>query len=307
MCNHPVIQRFSLSVWLLIVCCLGSRGDAQEAVRLQWKWNPGDRLGMQIRQQMKISIDSSDNSQTSNRMQTNNTTTTWMTWEVVERDADGTATIESVVDRIAMETVGPGGRGVFDTDTPPEEGKQGGDAGAGTIARNLRPLVGARTTHRITSRGEVQMVRVGIDLETKLANIGGEQYVKVFKDVSRNATLLFPEEPLKIGDSWDKKLEMATPMGAINLVSTYTYQGIDQEQPKPLHKFNVDVTMEFVNPALPIEIKRQDTTGVLYFDAEAGRVDYSQVRQEVELAISVNGRLMTQNMTQTTTVRISPR
>ena len=164
-------------------------------------------------------------------------------------------------------------------------------------------MVGARTTQKISKRGQVQMVLVNVELEKTLRQIGGKEYVKMFKDMSRNATLVLPENGLKPGDSWDKAIETSTPMGAIKLVTTYTYQGEKTVDSRLLHQFDVAVKMAFANDAVTID--KQDTSGKIYFDAKAGRMDHSRVEQSIDITILMGGKRGKQSMTQVTTVNIN--
>ncbi len=274
----------------------------QEAVRLEWKWNKGDRFGMEIVQDVTTDLQMEDaEEKTKTTVENQNITSTWLSWEVMDADSTGVGTITSTVDRISMERQGPEGKLRFDSNQPSD------DPQVQAMAGNVEPMVGARTTQKISKWGEVLMVRVGTDLEAKLSRIGGEAYVKTFKDLSRNATLVLPEQGLKVQDSWTKEVETASPMGNIKLRSTYTYQGEVDENGRRLHLFEVQAEMSFANAAasVAVTIDDQQTEGRIYFDAESGRIDHSEMTQSIRISMSQNQREATQTMKQVTRVRIT--
>ena len=58
--------------------------------------------------------------------------------------------------------------------------------------------------------------------------------------------------------------------------------------------------MEFVENDL-IAIDEQDTNGSIYFDAKAGRMHSSDVKQNVKMTISANGQTIIQTLNQNAT------
>lgn len=285
-------SKFNLLIVALACCFLGTGASAQaqtDGVRLAWKWNAGEK--MIIESVQDVSTDMKIQGQ---EIKSTNTTKTWMTWEVQEADSEGTGTVKSVIDRITIDMNTPMGEIEYDSSKDEENGPQ-----VEMIARNLRPMIGGEITQTVTSGGLVKEISFGESLKKSFSDLGGEAMVRMFEEFTKNATLMFPEEPLKVGDSWERTTTSETPAGNVTLSFTYTYQGLETVESRKLHKFDVDAKMDFATDT--VTINDQSTKGEVYFDAEAGRLDHSRVEQDIDMTVSERGQEIRQSIKQVAT------
>ena len=149
----------------------------------------------------------------------------------------------------------------------------------------------------MNSTGKILDIEIPQSIRDTLAGTGMADLIETS---SKNATLAFPAEPLKLEDHWTVDTESETPAGKVTIKSTYTYKGTVTKNNKELHHFDVDIEMAFgENPmGATIEITEQEANGALYFDAEAGRIDHSEVDQDVKMTISAGGMTMNQVLKQ---------
>ncbi|MEO1528854.1 MAG: DUF6263 family protein [Planctomycetota bacterium] len=292
--NRPITpQRFLLS--LLALSFLSGVLHAQNGVKLQWKFNKGDKLLFEMEQamEMKMSI-------AGQNIRNGNSTKTWMAWNCADVK-DGIATIESTIERMSMDMITPSGPIKFDSDDK-EHSPQ-----AAAVAQSVGGLVGKTMTQTMNGRGEILTVELGKEVGEALGNLGGPQMADMVKQMSKQASLVLPEKPLSVGDSWNEVIETPSPAGNVRVTRTFTYKGMGQADRKGLHHFDVDLEMKFLGgPAgAKIDIVEQSTKGDLYFDASAGRVTDSSVLQNVKMRITTGGQQLDQSLNQTIKMKVS--
>ena len=279
-----------LIVALLWQLCPVVAAQAQsDGVQLEWKFKKGQRMALEMEQAMVLQV-----SVAGRDVETNNVTKSFMTWVCDDIDEEGVYTIGATIDRMTMDLKGPGATR-FDTDEGEETG-QGNAAG-----QSVRPMIGVKIKHTMNSRGEVLKIEMPEKMAANLGQLAGPGMGDMVKDMSKQTTLAFPAAPLREGESWTLDSESSSPAGKIAISKTYTYQGIVKQDKKTLHHFDVDVQMEFITSpgGAVIEITDQSTTGNIYFDAEAGRVDHSDVEQVAKFTITVGPQKWEQVLTQT--------
>ena len=242
--------------------------------------------------EMKMSI-------AGNNIRNGNTTKTWMTWECADV-TDGIASIESTIDRMTMDMVTPSGPIQFDSDNK-EDSPQ-----AAAIGQSVRGLIGKKMTQTMNDRGEVLKVELG-EAGEAIGNLGGPQMSEMVKQMSKQASLTFPEKALKVGDSWNEVADTPSPAGQVRVTRTFTYKGMGAAERKNLHHFDVDLKMEFTAPpgGAQVDVVEQSTKGNLYFDEAEGRVVDSEVLQNVKMRISTGGQQIDQTLNQTIKMKIT--
>lgn len=290
-------RKSQIATGLCLLCFLvvSAPSAFAQSVNLQWKWNAGDKLVVESEQDIEMTMTVGGQ-----EMQTTNTTTSWMTWEVEKIDDNGNGVVNTVIDRIVMDMVTPMGNMNYDS----SEGDTGGNPQLEMIAESLKPMIGAATTQTMSTRGEVVAFEMGEGVKESLDAMGGGQTGEMFEQISKNASLEFPEGSLTVGDSWDKSVTTNSQAGNVSVNTTYTYQGEVSVEGQKFHKFDVDVKMDFAQPMITID--EQSAKGELFFDAEAGRIDHSRVEQDVKMTISQGGQEIKQNLKQIATFSFKP-
>ena len=267
---------------------------AQSGITLEWKFTPGETVNLEMSQSIAMKMDVAGRAM-------NNTTETksWMSWKCVEVDSDGIATIESTVDRMKMELQTPLGPMKFDT-ADEEDSPQ-----SAALAGQIRPIVGKVSTQQMNPSGKIVEATLPEEVKDMTSRAMGSS--DMLKTLSTNASLTFPEEPLKVGDTWSENMEVPSPVGQMKLTRTHTYKGPVTVDGRELHHFDVDLKMEFVNTGAgpSIEIVDQKTKGNLYFDGAKGRVESSKVQQTATMRITSGAYTVDQTLEQNIDLKVS--
>jgi Family of unknown function (DUF6263) len=133
-----------------------------------------------------------------------------------------------------------------------------------------------------------------------------------------------PDRPVNKGDKWERKIEAALgPLGTILATHTYTYEGPEMKQDKSLHKISVASNFTYVPPKAATpgfqfqitkgEVKTENATGTIWFDADAGRLVSSETKMKIKgtLTIGITGQSQPQEFVidqeQTGAIRVTPK
>ncbi len=150
-----------------------------------------------------------------------------MTWKVISIDADGTAKLESVLNRATMEMDIPQqGKITIDTDQ-----KSDANGIATELGKILRPLVNAKCTQMMSPNGAISEVSIPEDVlnAMKASTILPPGTEGMMKDMIEKASPAFPDRALKVGESWTQEAVSPNPLAKVTLFNTYTIA--DQRNP----------------------------------------------------------------------------
>jgi len=115
---------------------------------------------------------------------------------------------------------------------------------------------------------------------------------ETLRQAAEEAFAFLPDKPLAKGDTWERKVEASMgPLGTIQAGHTYTYEGKEMKAERMLHKISVASTLSYTPPkeetpgfAFKISkgtLKAEKATGTLWFDAEAGRLAFSEANSKL--------------------------
>jgi hypothetical protein len=192
-----------------------------------------------------------------------------------------------------------------------------GDIVPGDAAKKLK---GTKFTITLSARGKLEKFEGYDDFLDKLSG-GNDEQRKVlaammpedtFKTVISETFGFTPGKEVEKGDSWklDYKVSMG-PLGDLSGGSTYRYEGKEKKG----EKIGFKATLKYAPPGnagagLPFTIdkgtlKAEDFNGVIYFDAEKGRVAESSMSAKITgtLTISVMGNKADMDMEQNLQMR----
>lgn len=205
-----------------------------------------------------------------------------MTWRVEEVAADGSATMSQSFDRLTMSMkTGDVASVDYDSAAVPTS------APAKEIADAVAPLIGPKFQLTMSDRGEIQDVKLSDAAQQAAANT--REGLKSFfsadgiSRVLRQSVIVFPEKPLAVGDQWEARSRVESPLGMLEQISVYTYQGAVDRDGRMFERFTVESTLQVDGDATraKTKIKSQSQTGELLFDRDAGRLASSQVVQKL--------------------------
>jgi hypothetical protein len=287
-----------------VLWSVAARSDAQEPLR--WKFAQGQKLDYNMVTDMKMTGDGGMNTSVRQEMD--------MTWDVQEVKADGDAVIRQKFDRIRTKMSSP--FGAFEYDSQSNEAP----AGAGATVKALTEGAFVVT---MSARGEVKDVQVPEEMVTALKNSpGGTSELassEGLKKMITQAALILPEGPPKQGEEWKTKVPIPNPMPVNQTVeTTYTYEGTKDVEGTTFALIRPEMKIEFgppeakadgaaaEKPQLDINVSEQSSKGEVLFDAAAGRLHSSEVKQDYTLDVNANGQAMKQKVEQTVTVKVKP-
>jgi hypothetical protein len=284
---------------LLVTWATVPRSVLAETV-LRWRFTAGQELQQTMTQKMTITM-----SINNREMRTEMNQTIDAVWKINAVDNEGTADMLQTIRRMRITVKGPGGGFELDTDSV-----EAGEGAAEAVAEALKKLVNADFRLKMNAQGEVIDVTIPAGVTEALQDLpGAEQLAETFseegmKNMITQGTPSLPKEGVTEGATWKREMSMKLPpAGTMNTVSTFTYMGIEGDDP-PLHKLKVDLTQSIVpgEGGMKITLKDQQTQGSVYFDNEAGRMTGSEIKQVMTMEISLGGPTVEQKIDQTVKV-----
>ncbi len=281
---------------LSLVALLVNHGLADEgAPRLQWQLRPHDRLHSEVTEEHKTTtIRQGQTTQSDVRIGM------WIRWDVQEVSQEGQHRFTQIVDRMTMEQESPNiGRLVYDSSA-----QQQLLATEDTVTQSLRDFVGLEFMQTMNRRGEILALKLSEQGETALRSLPPDSQLRNMLSQDHLKRLvqqicILPENPVQPGDTWTTKTIEMTPFGQMQLDSLYTYLGPEEFRNRLLEKIGMEWTVTPVardSQPVDIVIQNQHSTGLLYFDPDAGHLREATVRQEIALEARVAGQVEQQTV-----------
>ncbi|QDV79463.1 hypothetical protein K2D_30780 [Planctomycetes bacterium K2D] len=273
--------------------------SARGAEPLVWKWQKGDAARYLMTQSMGMTIQAGAGGQAETSMQQD----MLMDWAVEDVSEDGAAVVEQRVERIVMQNkAGAGQEFKYDSDSE--------DPPAG-MAALVAPAFDAMVAHpfqmTMLPTGEITEVTLSDELSKALDNLpGGAVSSDMIKQMSQQASLKFPTEPLAVGDKWTTTAEVTSPaIGKMKVHTTYTYDGVREVDGKTYEAFTPAIEMELGENKGPmaIDFDTKESTGEILFDREKGRVFRSRVLQTVDIRVKMGENEIVNSMKQAVEMR----
>ncbi len=205
-------QKSSAAILAVIFAASALAAPAQDKVQLRLQLKKGQSYKQEMVSDQEIS-------QTIQGQRLDMTQTTGMgfTYDVEEVRADGTAVIKVTYDSVLLKQKGPTGNFQYDSKNPPQT--------VHPMAQGFAALVGQGFTMEMTPEGTVTKVE-GVDemlthmmknikvqdestretMEKKLKQQFGNQ---ALKEMMENMMAIYPDKPVRIGDSWNKRVTIS--------------------------------------------------------------------------------------------------
>ena len=296
--NSPLaIRRASFALAMVLIGLGGSAAEAEAEVEgktmLRWKFKEGDVLRYSL-DQTTVSIGQDP---TGREIKQTIGLVMDMTWTIKSVDATGVASMTQTIDRVRTSASLPFGKFSFDS-------KEAGDASS--VAGPLfKMLVGAEFSSRMTPRGEVNDIKLSDKLLATLrgtnepAGAQGQFSEAGLKNMLAQLVIPMPEEAVDVGQTWRKSMAIpAGPEGQTRQIEqTFTYKGPGAASNSLV---SIGFTTRFdppkTDPNVPVTLKKEAATGRYDFDNASGRIVHSDVDENVELSISLEGKEIPQKV-----------
>lgn len=296
--TSAVSRRLSTLVLGLVAAAAGTGVaglDARaEAPSLKWKFTKGDSFRYQMDQKTVTEIKANGQN-----IKTTVTQTVDTTWNVKGVEADGSAAMSQVIDRIKTRIESPFGAYEYDSkEEKPAEGPI-----AASLVPMLKALVGATFQYKISPRGELTDVQVPASLVEAMKQAGGAGAAGMFsedglKNMINESSLIIPDD---ISKPWTRQAKLPSPpIGTLILDKTYKYEGTEGNDEKIGLEVKVNLEPE-ANSKIESKFGAREGKGTFLFDNKAGRVVRSDVTEKVELNISFMNNQMNRS-TETTSL-----
>jgi len=200
---NAVLRRSSLVV--AVTLAVFAAGCANK-VRLMVRLNEGDAYHLQVAMDQKITQTIKGQTQTMDQRMTFG-----YDLDVEEVDAEGNSWVNMTYRSLAVAIDGPMGKIEYDSANPPKE--------LPPFMKGFAAMVGAGLSMKLTPAGRVTEVK-GMDkmwrrvlegvpdgpMKEGMAKSMKNQFGdSALRDIMRNGMVVFPDEPVGVGDSWRRK------------------------------------------------------------------------------------------------------
>lgn len=239
-------------------------GAPEKTYRLAYKYHTGDSVGYETVHKVWFISEFKGTKETAT-----NCTETKKRYKVKQVHPDGSADLELVIDWVRMKVnFGGDDPGVeFDSKDP--------DAKSQTKFKDVYRIIGKpQTCVQCSSSGRILKV-----IQEQVANGAGGKAEIQLKDIAgqEDASFLtiFPESPIKIGDTWSEKFNTKVTVEGnlkqtIELKRTYKLESVTGNQ--ATIAFKTAILTPFTNASVSIQLIQRETSGKLVFDLERGAV-----------------------------------
>lgn len=240
-----------------------------QSATLRWKLAEGDQLQWKFRQVTDTETGVLGSDKPLVKLSIDMTVGASWNVEAVEND---TFKIRQTIDSIALRMTAPPSDPVLYNSASPDPP---GSAAAEELAEQLKPLVGAQITLRMTERGEVQEADVP---EPLLQSLGGQQPDSL-KQILAGALLTLPEQAADEGDQWRDQTTVPVRLGQLTIDRTYTLGEAEEGG----HEIELDGKLS-LEPAprddsTLVRFRSQRLGGRYLFDAKRGHLRSAEVNQ----------------------------
>ncbi|MEM8679276.1 MAG: DUF6263 family protein [Planctomycetota bacterium] len=287
---------FALALALLV----SATADAGKP--LKWKLQKGQKFDVVVETSMQQQQNISGQ-----QVDTDNQMKMVMTWDVLDVDSAGVATIEQEMGRITMDMKSPMGEIKFDSEDEEEPSGM-----AAMLASAIKPMVGIKFVQKLSPYGE----NLGVEVVGQEDGAAGQGPMNpdMLKQMANSAQVPFPEAGVEANETWTAETEVdVPPLGKATTTSTYEYLGEEQRGDATVDVIQVAQKTDFPKSDEPnamgmkIDVEDSSSTGKLYFNAEKGHLVGSEIEQKMTATIEAMGQTIDQVQTTKTTTTVTPR
>ena len=278
--------RFTMMA-LLATLMLPTSSFAQSGKKIAWQLPVGRKIDVVMKQTMEMKQKVAEQ-----ELGTEMVSTNYMIWEIDKVDDAGIATVNSEIERMTISMDSPQGK--FEVDTASEDELEGT---AAKVAEQISDLVGKKFSQTMNAQGKI----LSVDMPAEVASGNPMMSEEALSQLIKNASPVFPDKPVAIGETWKQESRTAMPggMGGMKIDSTYTYKGTEEVDGKTLDLVDIAMEMKFEAPEgspIKIEITSQDTKGRMHFDSVKGYTHKIDVDQNMVMEVTAGPQTIDQTI-----------
>jgi hypothetical protein len=293
-----------LAVLTLGILVAGASLSAfRQEVTLRYRWNKGETLRYRMTQQSTSTITGLPGGMGDITIEQ----TTAQVYRVAAKDvaADGTTTLDHVIESVKMEMDAPMGKMSFDSTQP---AAASGNPMDDMLKTMLTPLSGAQFTMTLTPTGAVQKVEgITRTVEKMFASLPQDPQIQGMlsglkanlsdegmKGMFSQGFAQLPQQALKPGDTWKASFTIPNPaIGAMTTAIVSTLQGVEGSGADQVAKIATKLTItqdEGAKGQMPMGMSAKLGTatgeGEVMFDVAKGQARKGVTRLTMPLTIS---------------------
>ncbi len=229
------------------------------AYALKYKFRPNQTIAYEARNVSVFTVRKGPASQV-----TENESTTQKHLRVISVDSSNNAILESTIDRIRSSVK-------FDREEPTVYDSTSGKVPPRQF-RRIHKILGKPLVHlKVTQHGKM----IKAVPQQALAGSGPEQQDAATGDVSHNFVVSLPEQPVKVGDSWQDFYETKVSIGAklkrdVKIQRKYTLKSVSQNLATIQIKSIIITHLR--DPQIKVQVMQRTPQGIIEFDMERGLV-----------------------------------
>ncbi len=165
-------------------------------------------------------------------------------------------------------------------------------------------LIGKPFTMNISPTGKLSDIQVPAGVLEQMQKIPGAAMMQSMtseeglRQMMTQSAFHLPEKPVDQGDTWSNDVTMDMPFGKLIAKQVYTYQGTNAQG---LHEIGITVEMQ-IEPAedqpFKMSLKNSDSSGTMLFDNDAGEVKSVEMKQNMDMQMSVADQTFDQSIEQ---------
>ena len=306
--------------WLLALLCLvglvlPARAADEKAVSLKWKFEKDKTFYQEMKTTTKQTMKVMNSDVNQNQEQT-----FYFSWTPEKQEQDGSWILRQKIEGVKMSIDIGGSKIEYDST------KEGGGT-ANPLSDFFKQLVGSEFKLTMGPDMKVKDISGRTEFIKKLATANPQMEPllnqilsdKALKEMADPTFAAVPNKDVKKGDTWTKESQLDMgPIGRYDNSYKYTYDGKDEKETK-LDKIKVETSLKYTPPAdtgaanpLPFKIKSANLTssnagGTIWFDADKGRVDHSEMSLKLsgELSIEIGGQTTKVTLDQDQTTKVT--
>jgi hypothetical protein len=277
-------------------------GFAQKT--LAWKFSKGMVLDVAIDQDTNMKL-SGQGAGKLPLTETNTMQKTNLAWAVLDVQPDGLASIEQSIGRVVLEMKSPKENFIIDTqDNRPLSGM------AETMAREIRPLAGARFIAKTKATGEIVDLVVPSD-SLKTASASAASLAEAgLREIAVNSSLRLPSKPINVGETWQNEYELDMRIfGKLIVSTTYQYLGEETQSGKTLDKIKATTAKRSAETKANsgLKLSKQESSGTIWFDNVRGIIDHCEFQQVMAIDVLQAGQQIKNEVKQDLKLKFSTR
>jgi hypothetical protein len=271
--KHPVRSSRQLVPLACVITALVCQTASAQAP-WRWKFTAGETLQYDFQQQTQM-----DEKGAGKPTSANIKMTMRLTWKVDKVDNQGNAMLTQTIDRLSatmqVEKLDP-----ISYDSASSSPLTGS---AKEIGESVKPMLGAPFTVQMNARGQVTSVEPSAAIREAFEKTKASQLLSA-DGVLRQASFVVPEQAVAAGATWEVVQETPLSLGPIEQTTRYTYVGPAERNGKTIEKVDSDTQLKLQsskNASSNAVIKESEQRGSIWFDAMAGRLVASELKQRL--------------------------